>query len=45
MDYIKVSIGSLTDLDNLHDLKEYIENTILDWKKIDIEFDEEDLEE
>ena len=45
MDHIKVSIMSLTDLDNLYDLREFMDDVIIDWKKQEIEFDDEDLED
>ena len=43
MDHIKISIASLTDLDNLYDLRDYIDDNIINWKKLEIEFDEEEL--
>lgn len=41
MDHIKVSIASLTDLDNLYDLRDFIDDLIITWKNDEIEFDEE----
>ncbi len=39
---IQESLASLTTLDSLYEVREYIEDLIADWENSEIEFDDED---
>lgn len=39
---IKVSIGSLVDLDYLYELQEYVEDLIAKWEDVEFELEEDD---
>jgi hypothetical protein len=40
---IKIAIGRLVDLEHLYDLREYIENLLVEWESIEFdEYEDED---
>lgn len=40
--HIKVAIDMLSDLDHLYDLKEYIEDSIVEWEELELDEEDED---